>query len=100
MNRPICALSIVLHHHASEQDVIQKVISDFTEKSAKMAAEALRAMVQMKQSKWNVWVVEREGVLNLVTRTIAKSFTEAEAYVDSHPESTEYTLLNAKVVVE
>ena len=100
MNRPICALSIVLHHHASEQDVTQKIISEFTEKSAKMADESLRAMVQMKQSKWNVWVVEREGVLNLVTRTVAKSFTEAEAYVDSHPELTENTLLNAKVVVE
>ena len=100
MNRPICALSIVLHHHASEQEVTQKIISEFTEKSARMAAEALRAMVQMKQSKWNVWVVEREGVLNLVTRTVAKSFTEAEAYVDSNPELTEDTLLNAKVVVE
>ena len=100
MNRPICALSIVLHHHASEQDVTQKIISEFTEKLAKMAAEALRAMVQMKQTKWNVWVVEREGVLNLVTRTIAKSFTEAEAYIDSNPELTEDTLLNAKVVVE
>lgn len=100
MNRPICALSIVLHHHTSEQDVTQKIISEFTEKSAKMAAEALRAMVQMKQSKWNVWVVEREGVLNLVTRTIAKSSTEAEAYVDSNPELTEDALLNAKVVVE
>ena len=45
-------------------------------------------------------MVEHEGILNLITRTIAKSFTEAEAYVDSRPELTEDTLLNAKVVVE